>query len=146
MVPKISSFGDSSKIAPLPLSIPQPPKSTQEDRRLPGESAAPLGEVAAIAPCPKCNSTEIDLVPMPANSPHHAKRVCACGAFRGWEPRPENKQKQQQQQTRIAALLQSPQLPLWEREFLESVQGKRSLSPKQQQVLSHLEAKLEVQG
>lgn len=94
-----------------------------------------------IPPCSRCSSTKIHVVPMPASSPHYAKRVCACNAFRGWEPNPQSKERQQQQQIRIAVLLKSPQLSEWERTFLEGLKGKK-VSPRQQEILNRIEVKV----
>jgi len=93
--------------------------------------------------CSICGSTKINLVRMPSHSTHYAARRCAgCDAFRGWQPKPETQEKRLSQQTAISQLLKSSQLSQWEREFLTSLQGKRSLSPKQQETLGRIEAKV----
>jgi hypothetical protein len=130
---KTYKFG-GAQLPPTRSILAQTGQSLQEIQGVPDPDAN--------VPCPKCSSTKIHVVPITENSPHHAKRVCVCGAFRGWEPRPENKQKQQQQQTRIAALLESKGLTDWEREFLTSVQKKRTLSPRQIECLQKIESKV----
>lgn len=97
----------------------------------------------AVPSCFICGSSQINLVRMPDRSLHYAARRCAeCDTFRGWQPKPANQEKQWHQQKRVIMLLQSPILSQWEREFLLSVQYRRSLSPKQQKVLVRIEAKV----
>lgn len=101
----------------------------------------------AVPSCSMCGSSQINLVRMPDDFLHYAARRCAeCNTFRGWEPKPANQEKQRHQQKRIITLLQSPNLSQWEREFLLNAQYRRSLSPKQQQVLTRIEAKVGEQG
>jgi hypothetical protein len=93
--------------------------------------------------CPRCGGTKLILVQMPSYSTHHAaRRLAECKAFRGWESKPANQEKQQQQQTTIGHLLQCQWLMDWERGFLESLQGKRSLSPKYLVVVQRIEVRL----
>lgn len=95
-----------------------------------------------LEPCPSCNSTRINLVRMPEHSKHYAARRCAeCDSFRSWEPKPATQEKQQQQAI-ITRLLKSSQLTPWEREFLQGLKGKK-LSPKQQEILSRIEMRVE---
>lgn len=108
-----------------------------------GSLVSELIIASAIAPCPICGSTRINLVKMPDYSSHHAARRCAeCDSFRGWESKPATKEKQRRQQTTISHLLKSSQLSQWEREFLQGLKTKK-LSSKQQEVLSRIEAKVE---
>ena len=97
----------------------------------------------AIEPCQNCGSTRINLVKMPDYSTHYAARRCAeCDLFRGWDAKPSTKDKRQQQQSTISELLKSPLLSQWEWEFLQNLKGKK-LSPKQQECLAKIEAKVE---
>lgn len=96
-----------------------------------------------IAPCPTCGDTRINLLHQPAGSVHYASRRCAtCDVHRGWEPRPQNREKQSQRQERIARLLRSGKLTDWESIFLESIDGAKKLSPKQEACLERIENKL----
>lgn len=100
----------------------------------------------ASAPCPNCGSTRINLVKMSAPSLHYAAIRCEqCDRFLGWQPKLENQEKRQRRQTTIIHLLKSPQLSQWERTFLEGVKGKK-ISPKQQEVLARIAAKVGGQG
>jgi hypothetical protein len=106
-----------------------------------------IAEVDAIAPCPKCGGTRINIVKMPEGCAHYAARRCGqCDRFLGWAPKPESQQKRQQMQTTINQMLQSPQLSPWEREFLENMRSRRSLSPKQQEIVSRIEVEVGGQG
>jgi len=135
---KICNFGGAELASTRPI-LARVDQSRQDLRAISGSDAS--------APCPKCNSTEIDLEPMGGNSPHYAKRVCACcNRFLGWAPKPESQQKRQQMQTTINQLLQSPQLSPWECEFLENMRERRALSPKHQEILSRIEVKVGGQG
>ena len=96
-----------------------------------------------VSSCSICGSSQINLVRMPDDFFHYAARRCAgCDTFQGWESKPANQEKRWQQQKRVNKLLRSPNLSQWEREFLLSVQYGRSLSPKQLQVLTRIEAKV----
>ncbi len=102
-----------------------------------------IAEADAIAPCPKCGGTRINIVKMPEGCTHYAARRCGqCERFLGWAPKPESQQKQKQMQVTISGLLESKRLTDWEREFLTSAKGKRSFSPKQVSILQKTEAKL----
>jgi len=95
------------------------------------------------APCPRCGGTEIELVPTPENSPHYEKQICRmCDRFLVWQPKPRNRQKQEQVQATITALLESRGPTDWEREFLTSTKGKRALSPKQISILQEIQTRL----
>jgi hypothetical protein len=99
----------------------------------------------AIAPCPACGSTKVKVVKM-ANYCHYGAVHCGeCETFLKWQAKPKNIKTRQQQQQAINQLLKSPQLSQWERTFLEGVKGKK-ISPKQQEVLAWLEAKVGEQG
>lgn len=99
----------------------------------------------AIAPCPACGSTKINLVKMP-NYCHYGAVYCGeCETFLKWQAKPKNIKTRQQQQQAINKLLKSPQLSQWERTFLEGVKGKK-ISPKQLEVLARIEAKVGGQG
>lgn len=97
------------------------------------------GVSIATAQCPSCDSTRINLVLMLKEAAHHAAIRCGqCDRFLGWQPKLENQEKRQQQQTTIAALLKSPtKLSQWEREFLQGLKAKK-LSPKQQEILNRI--------
>lgn len=102
------------------------------------------GVSIATAQCPSCDSTRINLVLMLKEAAHHAAIRCGqCDRFLGWQPKLENQEKRQKQQTTIIQLLRSPQLSQWERTFLEGVKGKK-ISPKQQEVLARIAAKVGV--
>jgi hypothetical protein len=105
----------------------------------------PLRELQDFQPqqkCPNCGSNRSSLIKLPKGAAHYA--VCTCGEcdrFLGWQAKPENQEKQRQQQAQIITLLESSQLNQWEWKFLMGLQGKRSLSPKQQKVLTQIEMK-----
>lgn len=91
------------------------------------------------APCLSCGSTRINLVKMSDYGIHHTPSCCVeCDRFIGWETKPANQEKQQRQ-TKINRLLEFSQLNQWERTFLELLKGKK-ISPKQQEVLTKIEA------
>lgn len=93
--------------------------------------------------CPSCGFDKVSIVLMPKDATHHAAIRCGqCDHFLGWQASPLNQEKRRQRQTRITELLTSPQLSQWERQFLFSVQDKRSLSPKQQEALARIEVKV----
>lgn len=98
---------------------------------------------SAITACPYCGGSKGNLVQMPKSCVHHAARRCGiCDSFLGWQPKPENTSKRSQQQELISQLLESTRLSDWEHEFLQGLNGKRKLSPKQQEVLARIKTKL----
>lgn len=102
------------------------------------------GVSIATAQCPSCGSTRINMVLMPKGAAHHTAIRCGqCDRFLQWQPKLENQEKRQRRQTTIIQLLKSPQVSQWERTFLEGVKGKK-ISPKQQEVLAQIEAKVGV--
>lgn len=134
MKKKMRGFGEAQLASTQPI-FAQTDRAIQEIQDFLGSEA--------LASCPSCSSQSVNLVRMPQGCTHHAARRCGnCDRFLSWEPRPENKQKQQQQQARIAALLESPDLSQWERVFLQELKGKRSFSPKQQAVLTRIETEV----
>ena len=61
--------------------------------------------------CPNCGSNRTSLVKMLEGTAHYAMRRCRqCDRFLGWQPKPENQEKRQQQQVQITTLLESLQL------------------------------------
>jgi len=93
--------------------------------------------------CPSCGFNKVLVVPMPDGSVHHAALRCGrCNRFIKWQLKPKSQESWKRQQTAIDQLLKSFELSDWEYQFLTSVQGKRSLSPKQQETLSRIEAKV----
>lgn len=128
---KIKTFDEANVASTHPI-VSQTSQSTQ--------AVHGISDDNAIAPCPSCGHTGLNLVRMPDYSLHYAARRCGqCDTFRGWEPKPENQNKQQRWQTTISQLLKLPSLSQWEREFLTSLQGSRSLSPKQLAVVQKIE-------
>lgn len=131
MKAKTNNFGEAEFASTHPI-VPRTSQSTQ--------AVHGITDWQAIAPCPSCGHTELNLVRMPNYSLHYAARRCGqCDTFRGWEPKPENQNKQQRWQTTISQLLKSPILSQWEREFLTNLQGSRSLSPRQLAVVQKIE-------
>lgn len=93
--------------------------------------------------CPNCGSNKISTVRMPSYHTHYAALKCGtCDCFIKWEPKPTTVGKRQQQQQTVNHLLQAKGLTDPEREFLETVRGKGKLSPRQQEVLAKIEAKV----
>jgi hypothetical protein len=79
---------------------------------------------------------------MPPGATHYAAARCGnCDLFLQWLPKPENATIPKRRGT-IQKLLESAALTGWERDFLNSIQQQKKLSPKQQAVLANLEAKL----
>jgi hypothetical protein len=131
---KAKSF-DATKLVITSPILARTNQVLQETQRFSNNNVVPS--------CSICASSQINLVRMPDDSLHYAAHRCAgCDTFRGWEPKPANQEKQRHQQKRVITLLQSPNLSQWEREFLLNVQYRRSLSPKQLQVLTRIEAKV----
>jgi hypothetical protein len=94
-------------------------------------------------PCPNCGNSRINLVRMHEGCKHWAARRCSlCDCFLGWRPKPENAIKRSQQQELLSRLLESEHLTPWEHKFLQGLKGKRKVSPKQQEVLDRIEAKV----
>jgi hypothetical protein len=80
---------------------------------------------------PDCSHSVIQTVFTPELQ-HFAKEVCAdCGAFLRWLPKPENIERQKERQTQIEELQATGKLSAWEREFVATIIGQRTLSPKQ---------------
>lgn len=126
----------------------QPPASTQDCKRVSAlleenfENFDSESRSRAIAPCPSCNYTGVSLVRMPDNCVHYAAKRCGrCDRFLKWEGKPETVNKKQQQQKTINQMLKASHLSQWERKFLEGLKSKK-ISPKQQEVLSRIEAKV----
>lgn len=133
MISNIQNSDESSVTSDRPIFQ----KTDQSLQEIPGFSGD-----NAHTPCPSCYCTRINLVKMPSHSPLFGARRCSgCDMFLCWEPRPENKQIQQQRQATIAALLKFPQLSQWERTFLEGLKGKK-ISPRQREVLEKIEARV----
>jgi hypothetical protein len=102
MKSKIGTLGDA-ELALTSSIFAQMNQFTQEIQRFSGNDA--------IVPCPSCGSTKINLLRMLDYCHHYAARRCGgCDTFRGWQPKPENQEKRQRQQTAINQLLMSPQL------------------------------------
>ncbi len=77
---------------------------------------------------------------LPEGSQHYAKLKCAaCGASRGFLPKPENAERRQLNGFKLAKLQMCSSLNVWEREFVDSLtkQGNK-LSPRQQAVFDRL--------
>ncbi len=90
-----------------------------------------------ISPCSICGCTQINVVEMPDRCHFGAIRCNQCDHFVKWQSKPENLDVQKRRQTTIAALLKSPKLSQWEREFLQGLKAKK-LSPKQQEILNRI--------
>lgn len=134
MIPYSTGKGDcipEASSTPLYLSIighPSPDLSKQDHN---------------FESCPSCGSNRLNTVQMPSGCKHHAAIRCAgCDRFLKWTQSPGNKEKRQQREAAISQLLQSPKLTDWEKGFLESVQNKGKLSPKQSETLSRIEMKV----
>lgn len=84
-------------------------------------------DMSHSAPCEHRNF-RVQLTP---GGPHYGKRLCLqCGAFCGWERNPEVSVSCSARDTIIDRLLRDG-VSEWERSFLNSIRGKRWLSPKQ---------------
>lgn len=135
MKAKTNSLGEP-KFALDSSILAQINQSPQEIEAFPGS--------CELAQCPTCASTKINLVKMPNYCHYGAVHCGECETFLKWQAKPKNIKSRQQQQA-INQLLKSPQLSQWERTFLEGVKGKK-ISPKQQEVLARIEAKVGGQG
>lgn len=99
-----------------------------------------------IALCSSCSKSQINFVKMPSYSTYHAAIICGqCNHFLEWQPKLENQEKWQRWQIAINQLLKFPNLNQQEKNFLEELRSKRLPSPKQQEVLVVIEAKVERQ-
>jgi hypothetical protein len=133
MVAKIVSCGKTELASTISI-VTQINQPTQEIEKFSGNAAVFF---------PSYSFRRAKLVKTFNHSLHYAAQWCnGCDIFRDWKPKPANQEKWQQQQIRIAALLTSHHSTQWKYEFLFSEQSKRSLSPKQQEVLAGIEAKV----
>ncbi len=137
MVAKIVSCSKTD-LAPTISIVTQINQPTQEIEKFSGNAAVFF---------PRYSFRRANLVKTFNHSLHYAAQRCTgCNIFQDGKSKPANQGKWQQQQIRIAALLTSHHSAQWEYEFLFSEQSRRSLSPKQQEVLVGIEAKVEGQN
>ena len=80
---------------------------------------------------------------MPSFHAHYAALKCGgCDCFITWMKKPETEEKRRNLAVRLDKLAGKQGLTNWEREFLESLQRTKKLSPRQQETLTRIEAKL----
>lgn len=100
-------------------------------------------EDAATEKCQFCNFERFTTVLMPEGHKHFAALRCgSCDGFHKWLEAPHTKEKREKRRVKISDLLKSTALSSWERGFLESVQGRKKLSPKQLEVLDRISGKV----
>jgi len=94
-------------------------------------------------PCSTCGSDRINAVRMPSYHTHHAALKCGqCDRFIAWMQKPETEGKRRDLAVRIDRLGKAPRLTHWERDFLQSLKNQKKVSPRQQEVLARIEAKV----
>ena len=80
---------------------------------------------------------------MTKGHPHYAALKCGqCDRFLDWMPIPGTEGKRRDTSARVNRLLKLSSLTQWEKDFLASIAKQKKLSPKQQETLAKIEAKV----
>lgn len=118
-------------------------KSIHQPRKKPASPELSEPTDTAIEACKFCSFPRFSTVLMPEGHTHFAALRCgSCDGFQDWVEKPANKEKREKRRWKIGELLKSPLISSWEKDFLESVQGRKSLSPKQEEVLDRISGKV----
>jgi hypothetical protein len=76
---------------------------------------------------------------MPSGFVHFARVKCrSCGAFIKWLPRPQTIAHRQLNSFKLAKLAMCDRLNRWEQSFVENVSQRKTLSPRQQEIVDRL--------
>jgi hypothetical protein len=87
----------------------------------------------------RCQHKATQTIRMPEGFPHYGKIVCLlCARSLGWIPKPETLERRRWNAFQLARLSFAPSLSDWEKKFVQSVAGKKKLSPKQRAIIERL--------
>lgn len=128
------------------MNRPAPPG--KEERR--GEAALKTDSTRhnmpyVVAAQAECEHSETRVEILAPGSVHFGKEICRnCDRVLRWVPKAASIERRSMYAFRITKLLMSFGLTSWERNFLQSVAGRRRLSPRQTAVIDKLCEKFQI--
>lgn len=98
---------------------------------------------SSTASCPSCGFERASIVRMAKGHSHYAALKCGqCDRFLDWMPKPATEGKRRDTAIKVDRLLKSLGLTQWEKGFLATIAKQKKVSPKQQETLAKIEAKV----